>query len=61
MEGLVHRLSAIERRSETAGGMDKDLRVIEMQIARAEEKVMRLGRSSSWTRSYELFETMEGM
>lgn len=56
MEALVRRLAALECRSVTSG-IDRDLRVIEMQISRAEEKVLRLHRASSWTRSGLLAQT----
>jgi hypothetical protein len=58
MEAIVQRLAALECCS-VAGGIERDLRVIEMQIARAEEKVLRIDRGSSWTRSGLLTQTMQ--
>lgn len=49
MDELVRRVAALEARMLQSPGISRDLRVIEMQIARAEDKVLRLGRASSWT------------
>ena len=51
MKELVRRIAALEPRATDPGGVSRDFRVIEMQIARAEEKVLRIGRGASWTRS----------
>lgn len=50
MDELARRLAALEGRVSHSTGVNSDMRVIEMQIARAEEKILRLGRSASWTR-----------
>ena len=49
---LSERVAAIERTfSGDHTGLASDLRVIEMQVARAEEKLLRIERDrSSWTR-----------
>lgn len=49
-EEIVRRMAALESRcSSSSGGISSDMRVIEMQLARAEEKILRLGRGASWT------------
>jgi hypothetical protein len=48
-DDLVRRIETLESRVSTSGGIRSDLRVIEMQIARAEEKVLRLSKNSCWT------------
>ena len=47
MEGLVARLAALEC-GPSCDGLERDLRVIETDIARAEEKVQKLDRASCW-------------
>lgn len=48
LDELARRIAVLEVHT-SAPGIGSDMRVIEMQIARAEEKVLRLGRASSWT------------
>ena len=61
LEALVQRLAALECRS-SIGSIERDLRVITMQLARAEEKILRMDRSSScWTRSSLLLNTTTEM
>lgn len=48
MDELVCRLAALEAREGSPASIGNDMRVIEMQIARAEEKILRLGRAASW-------------
>jgi hypothetical protein len=48
---LVERLAWLEARTLQTPAIAKDFRVIEMQLSRAEDKVMRIGRSASWTRA----------
>ena len=51
VQGLIRRVALLECRAASVGAVEKDFRVIEMQISRAEEKIMRLERASSWARS----------
>lgn len=51
MKELIRRLADLEPRASDTGGMSSDFRVIEMQIARAEEKILRVSKAASWTRS----------
>ncbi len=51
MKELIQRVRALEASVGSSKGIGKDLRVIEMQIARAEDKALRIARGSSWTRS----------
>ena len=50
MEELIRRIQALEVRARNSDAIGKDFRVIEMQLARAEDKVLRLARDCSWTR-----------
>ena len=49
MEGLIERIAALEQYVSVCDGVGRDFRVILMQIARAEEKILRIERGSSWT------------
>lgn len=48
-DDLVRRLKELEYRPTSSTGIESDFRVIDMQLARAEEKILRLGRAASWT------------
>lgn len=50
MSDLVRRIAALEGDSSSSAGLGRDFRVIEMHLARAEEKVLKLARSSHSTR-----------
>jgi len=50
VQELIQRVRALETSASSSSGLGKDFRVIEMHIARAEEKILRLARGSSWTR-----------
>lgn len=59
-DDLARRLKDLESRSTSTTGMAPDFRVIEMQLARAEDKILRLGRASSWTQpGFEVSETRD--
>lgn len=45
LETLVSRIAALEGRATSCNAIAKDFRVIAMQLARAEEKVLRMNRS----------------
>ncbi len=49
MKELIRRLANLEPRAGDSG-LDGDFRVIEMQISRAEDKILRLGCGVPWTR-----------
>jgi hypothetical protein len=50
VEELIARLKALEASAPNSSSLGKDFRVIEMHLARAEDKVLRIARGSSWTR-----------
>lgn len=51
MQELIRRIQALEVRACSSSGIGQDFRVIEMHLARAEDKVLRIARGSSWTRA----------
>ena len=59
MEGLITRMAALEDKVTSSTGVAKDFRVIEMHLARAEEKIMRYGRSSCTGADLMMFVTEE--
>ncbi len=59
MDGLVGRIAALEGHATASNAIAKDFRVIAMQLARAEEKVLRLNRAYCTKSDLGLFMTQD--
>lgn len=59
MHELIQRVEALEAYALGSSGIGKDLRVIEMHLGRAEDKILRIARGSSWTSDLPLRMTEE--